>query len=208
MLHTLIVMAFGFLAASANAAAIQANPAEGPKEFAARYAPNDASEVVHVAPVSAWNLNKPLIVAFYQYPVSYADKSKNYGDSPNESEVLGVVFVPISPTEYRHFEIDGYGPEGANAEINSFFFARTDKTSDEKLFVMVSWHNNNGVLYSTYVYDKPQLTSATTKLTYLKELSQRFGLECDYCSDGDKPGKPAKFKKAADVKAELKKLIK
>ena len=122
--------------------------------------------------------------------------------------MLGVVFVPINSTEFRQFEIDGYGPDGANAEINSVFFARADRTSDEKLFVMVSWHTNNGALYRTYIYEKPQLNSGRRKLTYLAQLSQAFGMECDSCPHSDHPGRPARYKTAADVKAELKRLIK
>jgi hypothetical protein len=206
MLRSLLFIAFCLLPIAANAAPVQINPNESTKDFAARYAPNDASDVVHVASASAWHHDKPVIVAFYQYPVSYADKSKNYGDSPNESEVLGIIFVPVNATEYKKFEIDGYGPEGANAEINSFFFAKTDRSSDEKLFVMVSWHTNNGVLYSAHIYEKPQLNSSESKLVYLEQLSQTFGMECDHCSVD--PSRPAKFKTAADVKAELKRLMK
>lgn len=206
MIRTLLIMCFCLLEVAANAATIQINPQESAKNFAARYSPNDASEVVHVASASAWHLDKPVIVAFYQYPVTYADKSKNYGDSPNESEILGVIFIPINSTEFKKFEIDGYGPEGANAEINAFFFAKTDRPSDEKLFVMVSWHTNNGVLYSTHIYEKPQLNSSESKLVYLEQLSQTFGMECDYCPAN--PERPAKYKTAADVKAQLRRLIK
>lgn len=205
MIRGLRILAFCLLAVSANAESIQKKPQESAKDFAARYAPNSASKVVHTATASAWRLDKPIIVSFYQYPVSYADKSKNYGDSPDESEVLGVIYIPINATEFKRFEIDGYGPEGSNAEINSVFFAKTEKSSEEKLFVMVSWHTNNGVLYSTHIYEKPELTSSESKLVYLAQLSQTFGMECDHCPSN--PDRAAKFKTAADVKAELRRLF-
>jgi hypothetical protein len=201
-------MVLCLLAGSAIATTIQRNPQENEKDFVARNIPNDVSEVVHVASASVWSLDKPAIVAFYQYPVSYADKNKNYGDSPNEYEVLGVIFVPVNLTEYAEFEIDSYGPEGGNAEIDAVFFAKADKSSDKKLVVMVSWHTNNGVLHRTYIYEKPQLNSNEGKLVYLQQLSQPFGLECDSCPYGDHPRQPAKYKTAAAVKAELRKLVK
>jgi hypothetical protein len=206
MIRGLLIFAFCLLAVSANAESIQKKPQESAKDFAARYAPNSASEVVHIAAVTAWRLDKPVIVSFYKYPVSFADRSKNYGESPNESEVLGVIYIPINATEFKRFEIDGYGPEGSNAEINSFFFAKTDRSFEDKLFVMVSWHTNNGVLYSTHVYEKPELTSSKSKLVYLAQLSQTFGMECDQCPAD--PNRAAKFKTAADVKAELRRLFK
>ncbi len=208
MLTRLIGLVLCLLASTAFADTVTRSPQENDSQFVARYAPNTASTVVHVASSRVWGFERPVIVAFYAYPVTYADKSKNYGDNPDDKEVLGVVFIPVGAIEYRRFEIDGYGPEGAPAQINSVFFSNADNNSDKKLFVMVSWHNNAGVLYGTYIYEKPQMTSSEVKLIYLERLSETFGRECDYCPYSDHPNAPAKYKTAADVRAELKKRVK
>lgn len=203
MLRPLVCMAFYLLTVAAHAATIQKSPHEAIQDFAKRNAPNSASEVVHVISASVWNLDKPVIISFYRYPISNADKAKNYGDFPNKSEVLGVIFMPVNSNEYRKYEIDSYGPVAGDAEINSVFFAKTEAASDKSLFVMVKWHGKHGVLYSTYIYEKPNLNTSKNKLVYLEKMSEVFKMECDYCPTSNHPGWPAKFKTAAEVKAEL-----
>jgi hypothetical protein len=200
MLRSLLVIAFCLFPLATNAAAIQINSKESIEDFAARFAPNDASEVVHVASASVWGLAKPVIVAFYQVAES--------NDVGTPKDVLGVIFVPINSNQYERFKIDVYGPEGVAAQINSVFFAKTDKTSDAKLFVLVSWPANNGALYETLIYEKPEKNSKENMLIRFNKFNNTFGVECDYCPSSDHPDKAAKYKTAADVKAELKKLIK
>jgi hypothetical protein len=208
MLTRLIFVALCLLTSAASADSITKTTQKSDSQFAARYLPNAASTVVHVASAHVWGFERPVIVAFYEYPVTFSDNSKNYGDNPDDKEVLGIAFLPVNSAEYRKFEIQGYGPEGATAQINSVFFSNTDNQSDKKLFVMVSWHTNAGVLYSTYAYEKPQLNSGSKSLVRLEKLSQTFGMECDYCPNSDQPNKPARYKTAADVKAELKRRMK
>ncbi len=197
-----------FVSVGASGDTITRSPQENDRQFAAGYAPDEASAVVHVASARVWGFERPVVAAFYEHPVIYADKNKNYGNDPNEKEVLGILFLPTSSTEYRQLEIDGYGPEGATAQINSVFFSNTDLQSDKRLFVMVSWHTNAGVLYRTYIYEKPQLPPTAERLSFLERLSQQFAMECDHCPYGDHPNSPAKYKTAADVKAELRRQMK
>jgi hypothetical protein len=201
MLRSIIFVLFFVLATTANAVSIQKQPQESDTAFANRYVPDGASESVHVASAMVWGLKKPVIVAFYE------DATGSNGAAPGEVYILGVMFIPINSTEYKQFTIDSYGPAGVTAEIRSVFFAKTDKTSEAKLFVMVSWPNHSGTLYDTLIYEKPKLNSGEDYLTPFKKFGEMF-LGCDFCVNSDKPDSPAKYRNAADVKAKLKQLIK
>ncbi len=87
----MLTAALCLLAAASNAATVHKHPRESAADFAARVRPNDAAQVVHLASARVWQLATPVIVAFYEYPVALADPGKNYGDAPDETEVLGVL---------------------------------------------------------------------------------------------------------------------
>lgn len=65
------------------------------------------------------------------YPVTRADRSKAYGDDPDDRGVPGVVSAPAGSGEYRTLEVPGHGPDGAPAGIHSVFFSATESRSDK-----------------------------------------------------------------------------
>lgn len=137
--------------------------------FAARLAPNRSAEVVKVIESSEWNFVSPVIIAFYKYPVTFADKNKFYGDDPNDSVVIGYLYVPISASEYERIEIDSYGPEGGNAEIVNVYFSKIDKQAKKSLLVDVHWYPQPGEIQQVCAYSKPQLNPPPKKLMPLNE---------------------------------------
>ncbi len=140
---------------------------ESVKDFVSRLLP-EGSRIAHkVIETNEWGFNAPAIIAFY----NYLPPNQNSDDGEN---VIGVFLVPISKNKYEKIEIDTYGPEGRNANIESVFFAKVGRSEDKKLFVLVAWYPNPGDLYRTFVYEKPSL-KLKTKLNLLKQI----GLDVD-----------------------------
>jgi hypothetical protein len=168
------------------------NSGESNENLVNRLIPGGASITHGVIKTTEWHFQSPALIAFYEH----------------EDNVVGLILVPTSKNKYEILEIDTYGPEGANAEIKSIFFAKSEMKEEKKMFVIVSWSNNSGTLYATYAYDRPQPNSGAEKLVPLVKLSSIFGMECNYCPYSGNPEEPAKYKTAADVKAELKRRMK
>jgi hypothetical protein len=168
MLRALTAVGLLIICQGVLAESVTRTKGEDARSFAARHAPHQSAEVVEVFESTAWNFRGPAVFAFYKYSVVYADKSKNYGSDPNESEVAGYLFVPTSEARYERIEIDSYGPEGTSAEIGKLSFARKAAESNPILFIEVYWHPGAGDLHQTCAYEKPHVSPLPRKLKRLE----------------------------------------
>ena len=203
MRSPVVFIIFNLLFSSAWAGSVEKNLGETSQAFAARFAPKNGVITHNVIETSGWNLQTPAIITFYEHSPAPEDVT--------EVTITGYVFVPVSSTKYEKILIDGYGAEGGYPKIESVFFARTDKTKEKKLIVIVSWEQNHailqGTLYETYIYSFPKNTPYPKKLNYLEALSEKLSGGCDCWRPAeDGPSTKAKYKTAADVKLALKKL--
>jgi hypothetical protein len=168
------------------------NSTESNNEFVTRQIPAGGSIVHRVIETKEWDFAAESIITFYKL----------------SDHVVGLYFLPISENKYEKLEIDTYEPEGNPAEVQSVFFANDQIGGNKKMFVIVAWHNHAGDLYKTYAYDKPVPGATLSKLVFLERLSEPFAMEGDHSSQSEHPNRPAKYKTAADVKAELKRRMK
>jgi hypothetical protein len=165
--RSLTALVLAGLATACQADTVDRSTTENITAFATRHAPNRQSTVVRVAEHRAWDYALPVIVAFYEYPVALADPSKNYGTDPHDSEVLGYVFVPKSAAQYERIEVDGYGPEGTNANVDEVSFV-SRSSAPAVLQVQIGWRNNHGEYLQVCSYLKPQLEQHPKKLQRVK----------------------------------------
>ena len=185
------------LSLNAGAAALERRSGESVDVFLVRTAPQGMQPVQRPVVTNALGFPAPVLL------VAYGDASTD--GSVSSSNVQLFLFVPGQSDSYERVLIDTYEPEGADPHIESLFFAGIDKTSDKKLFVIVSWEQNHatvkGALYQTFIY---ALTpkSAGVHPQYLKSLSDKLSGGCD-CRRADGPASKAKYKTAAEVKAGL-----
>ena len=201
MLRCILCFIICFSSALATAGTIERQPGESADAFVRRIAPRGTGVAHKPIETSVWQYSAPVIVAFYEQQPAPDDNTAS-------TKIDGFVFIPVVGAKYEKVEIDSFEPEGGNPHVETVFFASTDKTQDKKLIVIVSREQNHadvkGNLYDTFVYRSPG-APLPKKLTYLKAISEKLSGGCD-CRRTDGPSTKAKFKTAADVKAELKKL--
>jgi len=185
---------------SAGATTLARTSGESVDAFLVRTAPRGTQPVQKPVVTNALGFSAPVLL------VAYGETSTDSTvSSPNVQLFL---FVPKQSDVYERVLIDTYEPEGADPNIESIFFASTDKTLDKKLFVIISWEQNHaivkGTLYQTFIY---ALTpkSADVNPQYLKSLSDKLSGGCD-CWRSDEPASKAKYKTAAEVRAGLLKM--
>jgi hypothetical protein len=180
-----------------GATALERTAGESVDAFLVRTAPPGMQPVQKPIETNALGFSAPVLL------VAYGDAAGNgSASSPNVQLFL---FVPGQSDAYERVLIDTYEQEGADPNIESLFFAGTDKTSDKKLFVIVSWDQNHatvkGTLYQTFIYALTPKSSGVQP-QYLKSLSDKLSGGCD-CWRSDGPAGKAKYKTAAEVKAGL-----
>jgi len=137
------------------------------------------------------------------------------------SAVKAILLFPTSKG-YTPVLIDTLRAPGIGVDIQSVFFANTDKDSEKELCILLTGRMNQnggtgGELYLVNVYDdikKP----FPARLTYLQDVSEKLDGGCDCTEYGwdNKQGQvdfdniqgetTARFHDAAGVKAALKKL--
>ncbi|RFB73224.1 MULTISPECIES: hypothetical protein [unclassified Herbaspirillum] len=167
--------------------------------------------LVRTAPRNRQPVQKPVVTDAlgFSAPVLLVAYAATSNDSPDPSPGVQLfLFVPKQSDSYERVLIDTYEPEGADASIESIFFSSIDKTSDKKLFVIVSWEQNHaivkGTLYQTFIYSLTP-KSADAKPQYLQALSDKLSGGCD-CWRADEPASKARYKNAAQVRAGLLKI--
>lgn len=177
---------------------------ESTEQFVTRFKPENSKLSLSVLDTK-WDM-KPVIISFYEQ--TYKLPVQDDPDQQDYSRVIGEIFFQTDSNHYNRFIVDTIESEGGDPKIESVFFANADKDKNKEVIIIVSWPQVHagvrGTLYGTYVYDD-LLKNSEKKLRYIKNISQKLsgGCECKY-EDG-KSGK-AKFKKAPDIKAELKRL--
>jgi hypothetical protein len=183
-----------------GATTLERTPGESIDVFLVRTAPPDMQPVQKPIATDALGFSAPVLL------VAYAGTSAA-GQDPSPDVKL-FLFVPKQSDAYERVLIDTYEPEGADANIESIFFASTDKSSDKKLFVIVSWEQNHaivkGTLYQTFIYALTPKSAGVTP-RYLTSLSDKLSGGCD-CWHADEPAGKAKYKNAAEVRAGLLKM--
>jgi len=177
---------------------------ETAEQFAKRFTPEN-SVLTHTVIQTNWDL-KPVIIAFYDQ--SYKLPVQNDPDQQEYRRIIATIFIKNKNQHYNKIIIDTIDSEGGDPKIESVFFANADKDLKKELIIISSWEQRhrdvNGTLYETSIYDNI-LNYDQGKLLLLKNLSRRLsgGCECDW---NDGTHKTSKFKTAADIKEELKRL--
>jgi len=177
---------------------------ETAEQFVKRFTPEN-SVLTHKVIKTTWDL-KPAVIAFYDQ--TYKLPIKNDPDQQEFHRIIAAIFIKNNNQQYSKIIVDTIDSEGGDPKIESVFFANADKDLKKELVIISSWKQRhldvNGTLYGTFIYDNISRNDQT-KLSLLKNLSSRLsgGCECDW-SDGTH--KTAKFKTAADIKEELKRL--
>ena len=171
----LVCVALCCMTAASAGLAVRA-PDESLEDFVFRYAP-PASTIVHkIIETTEWMSHGKSIIVFFQHPYPPPNNDSSlYGQL-----LTGMLFVPTAGRKYEVVAIETYGPEGRTAEIDSVFFAHTNRSAEKALFVLVSWHPNPGDLYRTFAYRKPSLRKMPPQLTRL-DIGLRVDGGCIYC---------------------------
>ena len=174
---------------------------ETAQSFAERMKPISNSEISgEVLEVKNWNEHKNLIFVFYLLRYNRKDWEETYLD--------GYIFVPVGNNLYRKIFIDRYAQEGADAEVESVFFANTDKDGQKELGILCSWNQSmhygiSGRLYQPYFYDG--ISAKQKSLKPITTFEKIFPMEFDGSNDEDKES-VAKYKTADQIKKQLRKL--
>ena len=177
------------------------------EQFVTRLKP-DSTEIAHkIIETSSWVKRKKIIIAFYTKPVVhiYSDPA----DTLRTQSTIGIIYIEKEKRQYQKILIDTF-KEGS--DIESLFFANADKDSDLELCVLLSYRPDlysckcDGVYYSTQIYDKPNLIMKLDTLKNLPEISRKLEGGFQGVARWDTEEEEAKFKTAAEVKKELKRL--
>ena len=175
---------------------------EIPPEFANAHKPENSSVTGRVLETNWTGI--PVILAFYDQPYS-----ETYSDGSTEvyHRIIATLFVGDEHYRYTRKELYSIGPEGGDPIMEDRFFANVDDDPETELLVIISWNQKHydlkGVLYATYIFDDRK--SPEGPYAYLETLSRHFdGCDCAY---RDGTVKEAEFKTAAEVKAELERLL-
>jgi hypothetical protein len=179
-------------------------PNETIEDFAGRYK-TDSSKLSGKVVEGRWN-KQDAVFAFY------ADKEiENINDKNVEVEFIeGYIFIKTAENVYNRIYIDRYFPEGADAEIESVFFANADNDKEKELIVLCSWDQNrhaapiSGKLYQIYFYDNINSQNLPKTLAVLN-LETTFKFEFDGTNDAGEVSK-AKYINVYQIKQELKRL--
>ncbi len=180
---TLIIIGLFILFSVSYGQSLTRHDNETAEMFVNRLKP-DSSEFAHaVLETKSLNINKNIIVAFYEKTIYEVRQMPTYIDHDDYEIIIGYLYVPIGNNNYRKVLIDTISSDGGDPEIISVFFANADKDSIKELVVLCRYpqvhYDYGGDFYETFVYDNP--TDTTERLTYLKELSEKFfGCDCDW----------------------------
>lgn len=177
---------------------------ENAEHFAERYK-RDGEEIAFNVIEKNWN-GRNSIVAFYKKTLPLAANASS--PLKSSSIIYGRVYLQTTDYNYSEIEIDAFEPSDAEPQITDIGFLNADPDRENELIVVVSWEQNTGdlkgVLYRVFVYDDVK-DSATRKLSYIRNMSDRFGIGCDgRARDGSRS--KAKFKTINDIRLELKRL--
>ncbi len=125
--------------------------------------------------------------------------------------IIGYLLVPQkSMLTYRRVLIDTFFNEGGEPHIENVLFENTDNDKERELIIMTSWlqdHRNaglDGTLYGTFIFDNPSTTEEEYQLRFFKELSEK--LDGGFEGKRGKEKVKAEYKKAADIRGELRRL--
>jgi hypothetical protein len=175
---------------------------ESLEKFAARITGAD-QEGIKITK-AGWN-GRPFV--FVEYTASKPIKG---GDS--EEDRILVALQRISDGSYRKIDVTVGEEEGGTAQVEAIAFANADKDPAKELVVLLSWpvkhYDVQGTYYEVRLFDDLRSNSAE-KLIYLKTLSEHFNKTGCECARRDGAGwkmEHYKFKTAAAIKQELKRM--
>lgn len=177
---------------------------ETASQFSERLKPKNAI-LTHQVIEAKWN-DKPVIIAFYKQayhlPIQKDPEQQIY------QKITGAVYIQNENNNYRKTSFGTIDTEGGDPNIETVFFANADKDNTKELILIASWtqqhYDVSGTLYGTFVFDY-DVSNAKSEWTFLKKISNQLDGGCE-CSWSDGTSKKAKYKKASEVKAALKKL--
>jgi hypothetical protein len=184
------------------------NPGETAAEFAGSILPNDSARLVsQVLETKLWDSTKKIIIAFYSATIEFTPTQK---EAFKEKVVQGYVFVPLVDGQYKRLLIDTYTQEGADAYVETVFFANADKDKQKELIILCSWDQNghatiSGKLFQVYLYDHLNFTKLPESLKVLHHLDKTFKPEFEGKGDDGKKS-TAKYKTVEDIRKKLKAL--
>jgi hypothetical protein len=141
-------------------------PAESAAAFAARHLPSPKAELLRTDELAAWVPGG--VVAFYAQPVPYQTPS------PQDRDVIGILYLAPSHGQVRSIVIDTYGPQGANAEVVAVGTRSRPGQGEPVLVVRVVWRNNHGELEQVCSYLRPSPSGPHDRLVRLKSKSCRY----------------------------------
>ena len=70
----------------------------------------------------------------------YSRTYKLPGDDMDYTDILGYLYLPVSPDKYKRVFIDTFENEGGTAGISSIFYANADKDAARELVILIKWH--------------------------------------------------------------------
>jgi hypothetical protein len=177
---------------------------ESLEDFVNRIGPSNTT-LTHEVISTIWN-GKPSILAFYNE--TYKLPIDKDPDQQEYVRILGYVYIHSKDSAYDRYFIDTIDTEGGDPKIETVFFANADKDKQKELLIIASWEQIhaavNGTLYNTRVFDNIGNTK-NGKLIKMDKISEKVDGGCD-CTWEDGTTKVVKFKTAAAIKSELKKL--
>ncbi|MNU93872.1 hypothetical protein D3C71_838230 [compost metagenome] len=106
--------------------------------------------------------------------------------------------------------ISRFEDDNVDTEIQSVFFANADSDSQKELIILSTCSHRlqylyDGTEYTTSVFDNFDTTKPPQKMIYLSKISAQLAGGFEGFLD-DNPDSKAKFKTAAEIKKELKRL--
>ena len=172
-----------------------------------RHGPPGEYELAHaVVETDVWPVGGKAVVAFYLHPM---EPSIPRSSEPDIREITGYAFLPESDGRFRRVLLGVIGHNGGDPEIRSVFFANADADPEKELVVIAAWQVMNavagGTYYDTYVYARPS-AARPGSFVYLKDVSEKVSGGCDCEWPEERRSRKARFKTAADVRAELRRL--
>lgn len=174
---------------------------ETAKQFAERQKPEN-STLVNKVLERKWNGNSVIIALYdiiYKLPLQRDPDQRTY------HKIQGFAYFKLDKNTYSKVTFGTIDTEGCNPSVETVFFANADTDKVKELIIIVSWdqryHDVNGTLYSTYVFDDETIEK-TLALKFLEEISKNLDGGCE-CTWIDGTNKKSKFKTAAEIKKEL-----
>ena len=208
MRRIVVTTVFIVLAFASNAQSYKSNPSENNEDFIKRsFSLEDLR--YPVKRIKSWDSTKELLIYL-----------SDFQDQYNNTEQVCYLLTPTDSNSYRRTLIDTLWGEGGENEkqIDTIFFTNADKDKEPELIIMLKAEAHSprfadndveGYYYQTSIYDTPNLLLPKPKLTYLKDISQKFDEELEGKVYNSKSGhllrrEHAKYKTAKAVIAILK----